>query len=95
MPSDTCVREAEARDELAQFISERDFCLDYLRETEPAQFAAIEELSDEQRSVLDQRRDRLVDLEYVTGAKALKRSREIDLQALALRLTRYALGPGR
>ena len=89
------VREAEASDELAQFISERDFWLDYLRETEPAQFAAIEEPSDEQMSALDERRDGLTDLEYVTEAKALKQSREADLQALVLRLTRDALGAGR
>lgn len=89
------VREAEAGDELAQFISERDFWLDYLRETEPAQFAAIEAPSDEQMSALDERRDELADLEYVTEAKALKQSREADLQALALRLTRDALDAGR
>lgn len=89
------VREAEASDELAQFISERDFWLDYLRTTEPAQFAAIEEPSDDQMSALDDRRDGLTDLEYLAEAKSLKQSREAELQALALRLTRDALGAGR
>ncbi|XDR18722.1 NEL-type E3 ubiquitin ligase domain-containing protein [Pseudomonas putida] len=85
------VQEAEASDELALFISQRDFWLPVLRAQRAEDFAALEEQFDTQLQALDERKETLGSAAYVQQANQIGKDREVALNALALRLTREAL----
>ncbi|MFJ7008856.1 NEL-type E3 ubiquitin ligase domain-containing protein [Pseudomonas putida] len=85
------VQEAEASDELAVFISQRDFWLPVLRGQRADDFEALEQRFETRLQALDERKEALGSAAYVQQANQIGKDREAALNALALRLTREAL----
>ncbi|MFV3290260.1 NEL-type E3 ubiquitin ligase domain-containing protein [Pseudomonas sp. NY11955] len=85
------VQEAEASDELAVFISQRDFWLPVLRALRAEDFEALEEQFDTKLQTLDAQKETLSSAAYVLKANKIGKDREAALEALALRLTREVL----
>jgi len=85
------VQEAEASDELAVFISQRDFWLPVLRVQHAEAFEALEQQFDTRLQALDEGKEALGSAAYVQQANQIGKDRDAALEALALRLTREAL----
>lgn len=85
------VRVAEASDQLAHYISTRDFWLDYLREQHPARFAEVEQPFWDQLEVLTENPHGLPEGEYLQRINALRSQRETAVETLAHCLTLEAL----
>jgi len=85
------VQAAEASDELAVFISQRDFWLPVLRVQHAEAFEALEQQFDTRLQALDEGKEALGSAAYVQQANQIGKDRDAALEALALRLTREAL----
>ncbi|MDD0973923.1 NEL-type E3 ubiquitin ligase domain-containing protein [Pseudomonas fontis] len=85
------VRAAEASDQLAHYISTRDFWLDYLHDEHPTQFAELEQPFWDQLDVLTENPHGLPEGEYLQRINALRSQRETAVETLAHRLTLEAL----
>lgn len=85
------VQEAEASDELAVFISQRDFWLPVLRAQRAEDFEALEERFDTLLQALDEQKKALGSAAYVQQANQIGKDRDAALDEFALRLTREAL----
>ncbi|MCE1117086.1 MULTISPECIES: NEL-type E3 ubiquitin ligase domain-containing protein [Pseudomonas] len=83
------VRTREAGDGLAEYISQRDFWLAYLRGEYAERFTAAEQPFWDQLDALEQQRQ--PESQYLAAMNQLARDREKALQQLALQLTREAL----
>lgn len=87
----SAVRAAEATDALAQFISTRDFWLEYLREQHPATFLRTEQRFDSRLDALMELWGTIPDHDMNQRLLGLGNDRTEALNTLALNLTRYAL----
>ena len=85
------VQAAEASEELALYISQRDFWLAVLRAQRAKDFEALEEGFDAKLQALDAQKETLGSAAYVQQANQIGKDRDAALEALALRLTREAL----
>jgi hypothetical protein len=87
----TTVRRAEASDQLPRYVAQRSFWLEYLRQEEPTAFSDVE-------APFWTRMERLSDNTessegtYLAQMNAIATERQEATDALALRLTREALG---
>lgn len=84
------VREAEGTDALAEYISQRDFWLEYLRSEYAERFSAVEQPFWDRLDALDDG-EGLNEGTYLEQANQLASEREQALKALALELTVEAL----
>ncbi|WP_194790863.1 NEL-type E3 ubiquitin ligase domain-containing protein [Pseudomonas sp. UFMG81] len=84
------VRAAEAGPGLAEYISQRDFWLEYLQGEYRARFQAVEQPYWDQLEELEDTAG-LLEQDYLERMNQLARDREKARQALALRLTHEAL----
>jgi len=82
---------AEQTDQLATFISGRDFWLAYLRQAHEGEFEQVEQPFWDRLEVLAAQQGTLQEGVYLTRMNALRSEREAAVQALALRLTQAAL----
>lgn len=85
------VRTAERSDQLASFISGRDFWQAHLRHVHHAEFEQTEQGFWDRLDTLQEQLSTLPEGQYLEQANSLAREREAALQALALRLTQEAL----
>nr|WP_314875557.1 NEL-type E3 ubiquitin ligase domain-containing protein [uncultured Pseudomonas sp.] len=85
------VRQAEASDALAVYISQRDFWLESLRREHGPAFSAVEAPFWERLDKLSPQLQR-PEGQYLELVNALAKERKAAIEALALRLTREALG---
>lgn len=85
------VRSEEAGKGLAEYISQRDFWVQYLEAQHTEAFTAAEQASWDGLEKLDDEREKLDDKQYVTRANQLAADRNKARQDLILRLTREAL----
>lgn len=85
------VHSEEAGEGLAEYISQRDFWVQYLEAQHTEAFTAAEQASWDGLEKLDDEREKLDDKQYVTRANQLAVDRNKARQDLILRLTREAL----
>lgn len=85
------VRKAEQTDALVQYISERDFWVQYLEKRYADRYTSTEKPFWERLGALDEERETLTDEQYVTRANQLAQERKQARHDLALSLTRQAL----
>ncbi|WP_343598534.1 NEL-type E3 ubiquitin ligase domain-containing protein [Pseudomonas sp.] len=85
------VHTAEATDERARYISQRDYWIAYLRERYPEQFKQISDNFDQQLDALDEGKETLGSGAYAQRCEQLRRDTEQAFDALALRLTQDEL----
>lgn len=88
------VRDAEATDALAEYISQRDFWLEHLHSEYAERFRAVEQPFWERLDALDDG-EGISEGAYLQQANQLANEREQALKALALELTREALAAER
>lgn len=88
------VRDAEDSDALVEYISQRDFWLEYLRREYTERFSTVEQLFWERLDALDDGQG-ISEGAYLGQANRLASEREQALRALALDLTREALAAER
>ncbi|MGG5291114.1 NEL-type E3 ubiquitin ligase domain-containing protein [Pseudomonas shirazensis] len=89
--AEAVVREAEAGEALAQYISQRDFWLQYLHREHAAAFETVEAPFWARMETLDAQREGLEDGQYLAQVNQLANDREVAVTAQALELTRAAL----
>lgn len=85
------VHTAEATDERARYISQRDYWIAYLRERYPEQFKQISDNFDQQLDALDEDKEALGSGAYAQRCEQLRRDTEQAFDALALQLTQDEL----
>ncbi|MEG0858874.1 MAG: NEL-type E3 ubiquitin ligase domain-containing protein [Pseudomonas sp.] len=88
------VRDAEDSDALAEYISQRDFWLEYLRSEFAERFSAVEQPFWDRLEALDEG-EGISEGAYLTQSNQLASEREQAFKALALDLTRQALAAER
>lgn len=88
------VREAENSDALAEYISQRDFWLEYLRSTYAERFSAVEQPFWDRLEALDDG-EGISEGAYLEQANQIASEREQAFKALALELTSEALAAER
>ncbi|MFJ4392483.1 NEL-type E3 ubiquitin ligase domain-containing protein [Pseudomonas soli] len=81
----------ERSPELALYVSQRDFWLEYLRQTHAEQFEQVEQPFWARQELLYDRRQTLSDGAYLEQSGQLSSERQQAVAALALRLTEQAL----
>lgn len=86
------VHAAETGDALVQYISQRDFWLQYLRHEHGAVFESVEEPFWARMEALDAQRDGVDDARYLLEVNQVASDRQAALEAQAIQLTRAALG---
>ncbi|MBA1204563.1 hypothetical protein G7009_22870 [Pseudomonas capeferrum] len=84
------VEQAEASPALARFVSQRDFWIEYLQQTQAELFASTEQPFWEQLEALDEE-EGLPEGEYLSRANTLASARQAAIDALVLRLTEETL----
>lgn len=85
------VRQAEASEELAEYVGERDFWREYLREENAQRFEGVEQQFWERLEALGAQQDSLEEGIYLQRMNQLSHERQAALDALFLTLTRQAL----
>lgn len=89
------VRHAEDSPALANFISQRDFWREHLRQAHPARFESEEQVFWERLEALTAQQDSLMESDYLERINQLSRERQTALDALFQRLTEEALAAER
>lgn len=89
--AEAAVRQAQASDQLAQYVSGRDFWREYLEQASADAFDAAGQPFWTRLEALEQQRETLGDGQYREQMNQLRDERDTALNQLALRLTREAL----